>query len=703
MGGRIWVLPLTVLFWVGCAGQPDVAVAPTYRSHTETLSELPARFPIEVGGETEPRMLALTLEGPVQDATITCDRWIDTNSLEGMLRSIVKPGMTDREKALAIWHFVITWCHDYDGHTCDDPLEYANVWGYSYCGPKAILTEALCDAAGVRCRYVNPTNHGTTEMFWDGKWHLLDSSCRVFYLCRDNRTIASIADLARDNALVTRTHDDLGRGLKWGGSAAALLKQYGTDSDDWVTEDFRWWKSSKWDPRVTLRPGEVLRRSWQPRGLWCRAHGKKPPYIYANGTLRYRPDLRSAWAEGTFQGAEEVRNFALDAEAGVLRPRRVGQAALLVLRVRTPYFTPQVQVMGRFELASAAARARVSLSVDGGKTWKVLREAAGPGRVTLLSQSDLTQQVTHESPDKYAFRVRYELEPGSNPAGCALTALAVQADLQYYPKALPALRLGTNNITVNGRLPEGASARLTYEWLEDLNITLRPERPRVGLPTTVTGRVTNRGQAPARRVTVRFYEGNPAEGGKPIAEDVLIPTLAPGETREVSVTWVPERRKSWYEDMTQVWMVVDPEDTIAEADEHNNATYIDTIVSEKPNLVLLDPSFVTVEREGDTVTLTAAVRNWDLWGLNPGNAVVENVVVRFFDGDPEAGGTQIGTDQVIPRIVAGEYGYATVKWNVKGLSGTHRVHVLVDPDRRIPERFESPEHPYDEVVKEVQL
>ena len=703
MAERVRVLLVCVLFGAGCAAPPDVSVAPTYRSHTQVLTELPAQFTVDVGGETRPRMLSLSLQGPIQESTITCDRWIDCTSLEGMLESIIKPEMSDREKALAIWHFVMTWCHDHDGHTCDDPLEYANVWGYSYCGPMAVLTEALCDAAGVRCRYINPSSHGTTEMFWDEKWHLLDSSCRYFFLCRDNRTVASIHDLALDNGLVTRTHDDVGRSLKWGGDVEGALSMWGDDSDDWVTEDSRWRKSAKWDPRVTLRVGEVLTRRWDNIRLWCKAHGEKPPYIYANGFLRYEPDLRTAWIDDTFPGAEEVKNFAFDRGAGVLRPTRVGQPAALVVRVRTPYFTPRVQVLGRFRLGSEAARARIAVSVDGGQTWKLLREAAGRGDLSLRCQSDVTQEVTHETADKYTFLVCWELEPGSAPAACALAEVSVRADLQYYPKALPALRLGTNTISVAGQLPQGDSASVTYEWLEDLNITLDPQRPRVGLPCIVTGRVTNKGRGPARNVTVRFYQGKPTEDGKPIADDVVIPLLGPGETKEVQVKWVPEPRESWYEDMTQVWMLVDPEEVISEDSERNNATYIDTIVSEKPNLVLLDPSFVTAEREGDVVTLTAAVRNWDLWGLNPGNAVVKNAVVRFFDGDPEAGSRQIGTDQAIPRIVAGEYGYATVKWNVAGLSGTRQVHVLVDPGQRIPERFESAEHPYDEVVKEVNL
>ena len=712
MCGRTLPALLAAALWLGCSVQGDLVVSPTLRSYTQRLSRLPAQFTMNVGGHTEPRMVSVALRGPIANATISCDRWIDCNSVEGMLRSIVTPEMTKKEKALAIWRFVMDWCLRHDGHTCDDPLEYANVWGYSFCGPMAVLTEALCDAAGVRCRYVNPTSHGTTEMYWDGKWHLVDTSCRVYYLCRDNRTIASVHDLAQDNALVTRTHDDRGYTLGKDEPAGGLLEQYGDDSDDWVTENYRWAQSTKWDPRVTLRPGETLTRRWDNVGLWCKAHGEEPPRIYANGTLGYAPDLESLAGVAGSENVYEIKGFGYDVVNRVFRPQLPGEAAALVLSFRTPYFTPRVRVTGRFQLGSSDARAGLALSIDGGTSWRVLREANGPGSVALDLQSDLTQQITDGAAGKYSFLVRWELESGGTPSGCALEAIAVHADVQYYPKALPALRVGKNTISVAGELCGGRPATLTYTWLEDLNITLDPQRPRVGLPCRVTGRVTNRvAQQPSwwprnagavEDVVVRFYEGDPAHRGRRIGEDVVLPRLTPGETREVAVTWVPDERPSWREDITQVWMVVDPDNSIAEGDESNNATYVDTIVSEKPNLVLLDPSFVTVDRQEDTVTLTAAVRNWDLWGLNPGNAVMKDVVVRFFDGDPTDGGRLLG-ERVIPEVAAGDYGYATLTWHVAGFTGVRQVHVVVDPDQRIPERFESREHPYDDVVKEVEF
>jgi len=54
---RAWVLVVWLALLAGCAGQPDVAVAPTYRTHRETLTELPAQFTIHVGGRASPGCL----------------------------------------------------------------------------------------------------------------------------------------------------------------------------------------------------------------------------------------------------------------------------------------------------------------------------------------------------------------------------------------------------------------------------------------------------------------------------------------------------------------------------------------------------------------------------------------------------------------------------------------------------------------------
>jgi len=689
---RLSTLVVCVAAVAGCMGRADLSVAPLYRSHSQQLTALPTTFTVHTRGRTEPRMLALKLSGPVEDTTVTCDRAVDCTSLEGLSRSIITPGMRDREKALAVWHFVMGWCLRYDGATTEDPLELVNVWGYGDSFSSAALAKALCDASGVKCRVVDVGGYATTEVFWDGSWHMLDAYRRLYFLRRDNRTIASLAHLARDHGLITRVTDDTG-----------VLEVYADDSDDHFLSGVAARGPEGWSPGVTLRPREELIRYWGAIGRWRRSHGQAPPPWYANGVLRYQPDFRAGWENGTLLSAEELKNFGLDPVTGELRPLKPEEPAVLVLRAESPYFIPLALVTGRFRLGSRQAHGSVSVSADGGKSWRVAREASGPGTMQFVSQVEPLRELTRGSPGRYSFLIRYVLESGSSVTDSSLMEAAVFADLQYAPRALPALELGTNTVTVPGTLPEDARATLEYQWIEDLNIALDPGAPRVGLPVVVTGWVTNKGERPAAGVVIRFYEGRPTAGGTPIADDVVIPRLAPGRTEQVRVRWLPGPRASWRKGRTQVWMVVDPDHRLQEQSEQNNATYVDCIVRELPDLVLSDPGFVTVERSGETVTLTAAVRNDDLRGPYPADSEVRNVVVRFFDGDPQAGGRQIGRDRVIPRIAPGEYGYASVEWGCSGLSGTRRVHILVDPANTIPERDDCSEHPYESVVVEVEL
>ena len=82
---------------------------------------------------------------------------------------------------------------------------------------------------------------------------------------------------------------------------------------------------------------------------------------------------------------------------------------------------------------------------------------------------------------------------------------------------------------------------------------------------------------------------------------------------------------------------------------------------------------------GEIVTITATIHNI-------GNADANNVIVQFFDGDPDNGGTQIESDQTIKSISAGGTGTAQVDWELT-CESTY-LFVKVDPDNLIPESNE---------------
>jgi hypothetical protein len=85
---------------------------------------------------------------------------------------------------------------------------------------------------------------------------------------------------------------------------------------------------------------------------------------------------------------------------------------------------------------------------------------------------------------------------------------------------------------------------------------------------------------------------------------------------------------------------------------------------------------------GETVTISATVHNFS-------NVTARDVKVRFYLGDPEDGGQQIGSDQVIPtlaRAVGPET--ASVEWAAAG-SGIQRIYAVIDPDNELAEMHDA--------------
>lgn len=67
-----------------------------------------------------------------------------------------------------------------------------------------------------------------------------------------------------------------------------------------------------------------------------------------------------------------------------------------------------------------------------------------------------------------------------------------------------------------------------------------------------------------------------------------------------------------------------------------------------------------------------------------GDFVADDVLVRFYDGDPGTSGTLIGSD-TIATLLPGQSQSACVTWMVPDDGQAHEVYVFVDPDNTVPE------------------
>lgn len=359
-----------------------------------------------------------------------------------IIASALRPGMTDREKALALYDQQIRhrWHWHGDNDELGDPVKVFNVYGHNTCGNDSICLAGLWKRAGLKVSPACAVGHCISQVWFDGRWNLMDGDQQGLYLLRDGRTVASEADLARDHDLVKRGHT-LGilhpASRHANESQAALFVLEGGERG---TRD----SAARHTMDMTLRPGEALVWKWgrrNPLRVHGEAQGHRAPGTVANGSWEYRPDFaRETWRKGA-ERAEHLRSTpeGLAAEAG--------KTATIEWSVKVPY----VLVGGKLETQGAGAR--FELSVDG-SAWKAV-------------EADLDACFPPSGRALYAYRLRCTL------AGEArLKKLALLNDLQMAPLSLPEMAVGENRFTYTDATPGARSVKITHEWAE--RSTTRP-------------------------------------------------------------------------------------------------------------------------------------------------------------------------------------------------------------------------------------
>jgi acetyl esterase/lipase len=364
----------------------------------------------------------------------------DFRTLKEMVAGAIRPGMTDREKAIGLWRLQTT--HRFHATTGDpevnDPVKAINVYGYTTCGDDSICLAGLWKTAGFKVRPARVVGHCITQVHYSGRWNLLDGDMGPCFLLRDNVTIASEQDLVRDHDLLKRTHThgildtDSRADAEW---SAALFVYEGNAAGD---------RNSARDTtmNMVLRPNEALVWRWghlvPPKyhgpadiKIW----GKRAAERICNGLWEYRPDFtKESWRRGT----DKVENLRV--KDGELVPEP-GKTGVIIWKMRSPY----VFVGGRLEVE--AAKAKFSLSWDGA-SWKDVGE-------------NLDSLFPTKGPARYEYRLRCELSEGAQ-----LKRLAIVNDLQMAPLAIPGMVIGENRFTYTDQSTGPRRIHLTHEWVE---------------------------------------------------------------------------------------------------------------------------------------------------------------------------------------------------------------------------------------------
>jgi hypothetical protein len=354
-------------------------------------------------------------------------------SVNEIVSAAVKPGMSDKEKAMALWWQQIQHRFHQPGDNDEimDPVKLLNVYGHNTCGNDSIALAGLWKKAGLKVAPARLVGHCVTQAFYDGGWHLMDGDMHSIYLLRDNETVAGEQDLVRDHDLVRRTHTQ------------GILQADRRAGDEWESSIYVYEGVVNGDRNapldttmnMTLRPGESLAWRWGHLNP-VKQHGSQNsqnPDRVCNGLWEYRPDFtHDLWRKGTIF----VDGVALDKDGLVAEPGKVGT---VVWAIRSPY----VFVGGKLEVEGTA---KFSLSWDG-KSWEEIG-------------SDLDKRFRPDGPARYSYHLRCQLSGDAR-----LKKLAVINDLQMAPLAIPGMKVGKNTFAYSDQ-SQDRTIRITHEWVE---------------------------------------------------------------------------------------------------------------------------------------------------------------------------------------------------------------------------------------------
>src|SRR5688500_10239345 len=125
--------------------------------------------------------------GVVSHLNLVSDKSQDLSTLDAWKRTYLKPGMSDQEKAIAVFNTMTRYRqqasppHEYlrsgmaGGHV-HDPMKTIHVYGYGQCCCVSGENAGLARYLGFPARGRDITAHSVCEVFYDDAWHLIDSS-----------------------------------------------------------------------------------------------------------------------------------------------------------------------------------------------------------------------------------------------------------------------------------------------------------------------------------------------------------------------------------------------------------------------------------------------------------------------------------------------------------------------------------------------
>jgi hypothetical protein len=438
--------------------------------------------------------------GIVSNVKVVSDKVPDVSSMEAWKKSYITDGMSDEQKAIAVWKTVATYQHQdacvneyvQNEDSVQDSIKIFNVYGHSFCGMASAHVMSLARYAGLEARGWTVTHHVVSEIKHDNAWHLYDSSLVCYFPKADGKA-ASVEELVAgtkewygQNPGYSQTNKDgklegidaklrsfhqAGGWQGWKKGPPIFMNCKQLSDTGWFPASTHGWYSvmecydgstlfpyemgfsQGYQVNVQLRKGERLTRNWSNKGL-CMEN--KPGCLdgkIGESNLAYCAKLFGDIApgrvgNGTLEydvplGYGEVFNGALQAENLAARGDNKGGPAIFAKDSAKPGVLI-LRMPCSYVYLTGQLTAK-TMANNGGEIKVEFSENNGLDWKEIATWTNSGDQTLDLKPlvhRRYDYRMRFTLKG----AGTGLDALKFTHDIQHSQRPLPALSEGENKI-----------------------------------------------------------------------------------------------------------------------------------------------------------------------------------------------------------------------------------------------------------------
>ena len=435
-------------------------------------------------------ILAASVPAQVCNLKVVTDANPDYSDMASMVRSITAKWDAPKDKmwALFYWNHIARrqthpmWVH---GIECVDPIRQYNDYGYTMCSTVSGVNCSTWDFMGMASKYYEIGLHTVCEVLYDERYHLYDSSLSAIYTLCDGKTIAGVEDVGAEGACeASGGKVELGHIAKYHCLTATSVDGFltGCDCSRTVASEAKsfnpkvvkhqyFYKCAEYGHRyiLNLREGEVYSRYYhrldadspnavqqsdKPNAQNFRAD---PAYFVprefpgkdlesANPRYRIRGNGLRTWAPPLTAGALAKVAYSIAGAAAIepagVAPVESGKGGEVVFKVEGANVIASMKINAALVRRTAADSAAISVSADGGLTWKEVFQADATGDVA--AGVNLIGEVN----GAYDVLVKVALMGKAAPADAALKGISFETITQVNSKTQPRLNLGANAVYV---------------------------------------------------------------------------------------------------------------------------------------------------------------------------------------------------------------------------------------------------------------